>query len=156
MVIVDSRNKENDLAAAKDKALWSDMVMFDLKKAFNSDKIKPDELRYMVRSSIQGGSSAERTQGYIEAAITRTGSDRAKSNTFRSDPEAPGILPDEIAAYQLLAGSDHVHRVLLMLKDYPTTMKNVRVESLSVTTPDTEGADDLYNIVIKFTKVDNP
>jgi hypothetical protein len=41
-----------------------------------------------------------------------------------------------------------------MLNDFPSTMKNVRVELLSVTTLATEGADDVYNIVIKFTKLD--
>lgn len=42
-----------------------------------------------------------------------------------------------------------------MLKDYPITMKNVRIELLSVTTPATRDATDEYNIVIKFTKVEN-
>jgi hypothetical protein len=132
------------------------MVMFNLKQAFRTAKIKPNELRYIIRSNIDSSSSASKTQGYIEEAIKRIKGDRAGVNTFRSDPAAPGVLPDEVAAYQLLAGSDHVHRVLLMLNDFPSTMKNVRVESLSVTTPATEGADDVYNIVIKFTKLDAP
>jgi hypothetical protein len=130
--------------------------MFDLKQAFRTAKIKPNELRYIIRSNIDSSSSASKTQGYIEEAIKRIKGDRAGVNTFRSDPAAPSVLPDEVAAYQLLAGSDHVHQVLLMLNDFPSTMKNVRVESLSVTTPATKGADDVYNIVIKFTKLDAP
>ena len=156
IVISDSRNKENDLAAGEDKVPWSDMVMFDLTRAFRDAEMKPSELQYMIRSNIMSGSSASKTQGYIEEAIKRIKGNRSRVNTFRSDPAAPGILPDEVAAYQLLAGSDHVHRVLLMLNDYPSTMKNVRVESLSVTTPATEGAEEVYNIVIKFTKLDAP
>jgi hypothetical protein len=35
-------------------------------------------------------------------------------------------------------------------------MKNVRIESLSVTTPATRDATDEYNIVIKLAKVENP
>jgi len=40
-----------------------------------------------------------------------------------------------------------------MLNNYPSTIKNVRVESLSVTTLATKGAEEVYNIVIKFTKL---
>jgi hypothetical protein len=58
-------------------------------------------------------------------------------------------------AYQLLAGLDHVYQVLLMLKDYPTTIKNVRIKSLSVTTPATKDATDKYSIIIKFAKIEN-
>lgn len=156
IVIVDSRNRENDLLAAQDRLPWSDMAMFDLKTAFQEAKEKPDELRYMIRTNIQGGSSAVQTQEYIEGAIVRTAGDGTKVNTFRSDPDAPGVTTNELAAYQLLAGSDHVHRVLLMLKDYPTTMRNVRIESVSVTTPATKDATDEYNIIIKFLKTENP
>jgi hypothetical protein len=156
IVITDSRNKENDMAAAQDRLPWSDMAMFDVMDAFRTAKINPSELRYIIQNSIQGGPSAAKTQEFIDAAIKRTGGDRGSVNTFRSDPGAPGITTDEIAAYQLLAGSDHVHRVLLMLKDYPTSMKNVRIESLSVTTPATRDATDEYNIVIKLAKVENP
>jgi hypothetical protein len=40
-----------------------------------------------------------------------------------------------------------------MLNDFPSTIKNVRVELLSVTTLATKGANNVYNIVIKFTKL---
>jgi len=156
IVIMDSRNKENDYSAPQDKLPWSDMAMFDIKTAFQEAKVKPDELRYMIRGNIDTGSSAEKTAECIEGAIVRTAGDRAKVNTFRSDPNAPGVTTNELAAYQLLAGSDHVHRVLLMLKDYPTTMRNVRIESLGVTTPATKDATDEYNIIIKFVKIENP
>jgi hypothetical protein len=155
IVIMDSRNKENDLSAPQDKLPWSDMVMFDFRTAFQTAGVNPNELRYMIRSNIDGASSADKTQEYIEGAIVRTAGDRAKVNTFRSDPNASGVTTNELAAYQLLAGSDHVHRVLLMLKDYPTTMKNVRIESLSVTTPATKDATDEYSIIIKFAKIEN-
>ncbi|CAN9322620.1 unnamed protein product [Alternaria alternata] len=130
--------------------------MFDLKQAFGEANVKLNELQYIIQSNIQAGSSASKTQGYIEEAIKQINSDRSRVSTFQSDPAAPGILPDEVAGYQLLAGSDHVHRVLLMLNDYPSTIKNVRVESLSVTTPATVGADEAYNIIIKFTKLNTP
>jgi hypothetical protein len=156
IVITDSSNKGNDTAAAQDRLPWSDMIMFDVMDAFRTAKINPNELRYMIQNSIQGGPGAAKTQEFIDAAIKRTAGDRGSVNTFRSDPDLPGITTNEIAAYQLLAGSDHVHRVLLMLKDYPTSMKNVRIESLSVTTPATRDATDEYNIVIKLAKVENP
>ena len=41
-----------------------------------------------------------------------------------------------------------------MLNNYSSTIKNVRVELLSVTTLATKGAEGVYNIVIKFTKLD--
>jgi hypothetical protein len=155
IVITDSNNKGNDTAAAQDRLRWSDMAMFDVKDAFQTAKIDPSELKYIILNSIQGDPSAAKTQEFIDAAIKRTAGDRGSVNTFRCDPDAPGITTDEIAAYQLLAGSDHVHRVLLMLENYPTSMKNVRIESLSVTTPATRDATDEYNIVIKLAKVEN-
>ncbi|USP75888.1 hypothetical protein yc1106_03162 [Curvularia clavata] len=155
MIVAESFNGEHDLLKSG-KMRWSDMAMYDLKEAFKTGGVNPDELKYMVRHNIEGGGSASNTRNYIEKAIEITQGDRANVNTFRSDPYAPGITPQELAAYQLLAGSDHVHRVLLMLKDYPATMKNVRVESLRVYTPDTPGTDDGYHIVIMFTRVDNP
>jgi hypothetical protein len=156
IVITDSNNKGNETAAAQDRLRWSDMAMFDVKDAFRTAKIDPSDLEYIILKSIHDGLSAAKTQEFIGAAIKRMAGDRGSVNTFRSDPDAPGITTDEIAAYQLLAGSDHVHRVLLMLKDYPTSMKNVRIESLSVTTPATRDATDEYNIVIKLAKVENP
>ncbi len=156
MVISDSRNKENDLLGAQDRLPWSDMAMYDLKKAFEGQPIGPHDLRYMIRTNIDSGSSAANMQVYIDSAISRVGGDRAEVNTFRSDPDMPGISTDELAGYQLLAGSDHVHQVLPMLKDYPTTMRNIRIESLSVTIPITRDATDEYNIVIKFVQVENP
>ena len=41
-----------------------------------------------------------------------------------------------------------------MLNNYSSTINNVRVELLSVTTLATKGAKRVYNIVIKFTKLD--
>jgi hypothetical protein len=42
-----------------------------------------------------------------------------------------------------------------MLKDYLITIKNVRIELLSVTTPATKDATDEYSIIIKFAKIEN-
>lgn len=153
MIIEDSRNKENDLAPPQDMLRWSDMVMFNLRDTFGEEA---PTLHYMIQNNIAGGSSAAVTQHLIENAIKRTHGDRTKVNTFRSDPDAPGITSDELAAYQLIAGSDHADRVLKMLADYPATMKNVRIERFDVATTDTVGATDEYVLIIKFTKVDNP
>lgn len=156
MVIADSRNRENDKAPPEDKLRWTDMAMFSWKKFCEDKGIQPREVRYWLRNNIQGGDSAIETQTAIDGAITRTKGDPGQINTFRSDPDAPGITTDELAAFQLIAGTAHGHRVLLMLKDFPETMKNVRIESFSVTTRDTEAADEEYNILIKFGLIDNP
>jgi hypothetical protein len=169
IVITDSRNKENDKLLEgvpddggfpKGNSLpWSDMVMFNWKQSCLRDQsniIGPDTLKYMVRNNIDMGDSADETRNLIDAAIERTKGDPAKVNTFRGDPAAPGITSDEIAAYQLLAGSPHGHRVVLMLADYANTMRNVRIESFSVTTTETAAADEAYNVLIKFVKIETP
>ncbi|KAF2855907.1 hypothetical protein T440DRAFT_463255 [Plenodomus tracheiphilus IPT5] len=152
IVIFDSRNREKDLAPEQDRLRWSDMVMYNLKNSFDD----PSDLRYMVRNTIDQGESAAKTQALIETAIMRTKGDRTKVNVIRSDPKAPGITENELSAYQLVAGSDHCDRVLKMLTDFPETMRNVRIESLSVSTSDTAKAGDEYSIVIKFIKVAEP
>jgi hypothetical protein len=165
MIINDSRNKDNDdlLEGPDDGSFpkgrslpWSDMVMHNWKTAATKAGLKPNSLKYMIRNGVGKGSSAKETQELIHAAITRVKGDVKKVNTFRGDPEIPGITGEELAAYQTIAGSTHAHRVIKMLTDYPETMQNVRIESFSVTTSETEASDSEYNIVIKFTTVEDP
>jgi len=160
MIINDSRNQENDdlLKGPNDGSFpkggslpWSDMVMHNWKAAAKKGKVNPNSLKYMIRNGIGSGSSADETQELIDAAIDLMKGDRTKVNTFRGDPKASGVTENELAAYRTIAGSPHAHRVIKMLADYPETMPNVRVESFSVTTSETEAADEEYNIVIKFT-----
>jgi hypothetical protein len=161
MVIEDSRGKENDLLPGKpgqDKPSWSDMAMHDWRSACTSadPAVSPDTLQYVVRSNLLDGSSAIDTRNVIDTAISRTSNNPGKVNTFRSDPSAPGITDDEIAGYQALAGTSHGAGVLRMLEDYPETMKNMRIESFSVTTLDTVASDGAYNVLVRLTKVETP
>ena len=154
MIIADSKNAEKDALKGKPEQLrWSDMVMNNWVKASKDEgNENPDKLKYMIRNNIQDGDSAQQTQTAINAAILRTKGDGTAMQTFRSDPKKAG--DDELAAYQLIAGTAHGDRVLKMLADYPKTMKNVRIESFSVFTPKTQPGPGEYAIVIKFYKVD--
>lgn len=166
MIITDSRNIVNDELlknAPDDRSFprgsslpWSDMMMHNWKMATSGTKVKPNQLKYMIRNNIMKGPGAEETKVMITAAIKRTNGDPKRVSTFQGEPEPSGITGEELAAYQNLAGSTHAHRVIKMLTDYPETMKNVRIESFSVTTQETEGAEGEYNIVIKFTQVEEP
>lgn len=160
IIIHDSRNKENDLLPKEDKLPWSDMVMNNWKKSClgtkEDDSVSPDSLKFLIQDDIATGASALNTRRFIEAAIERKNGNPEQVNVFRSDPNAPGMTAGEMAGCQLLAGSDHVHRVNWMLKDYPATMKNIRIESLHVTTYHTVGAENTWFIVIKFMKVAEP
>jgi hypothetical protein len=127
------------------------MVMSDWRKACaldTEDSLRPTLLRYMVRNNIESGTSANKTMDMIDVANKRTKGDPAKVNTFRRDPAIPGITADELAAYRIMACTNHGHRVLLMLPDYPATIKNIRIGSFSVTTPATIGAGKEYSIVM--------
>lgn len=153
MVIADSKNAEKDALKGKPEQLrWSDMVMNNWVEASKIPGKNPDELKYMIRNNIQDGDSAQQTQIAINAAILRIKGDGTAMQTFRSDPKKAS--DDELAAYQLIAGTAHGDRVLKMLADYPKTMKNVRIESFSVFTPKTQPGPGEYAIIIKFFKVD--
>lgn len=156
IVIRDSK-KDNDMKLpANERARWSDMTMYNWVQACTRNPgTQPDSLQYILRENIMGGSSALRTRELIDNALQKAGMDPAKVNTFRSGVVS-GPLPAEITAFEILSGSDHVHRVHRMLADYPATMQNVRIESLTVTTTQTDSAENAYNILITLTKVANP
>lgn len=155
LVIRESRGQQFDKAPEGQRAAWSDMTMHTWKQAC-SGRISPDSLKYILRENILAGDSAKRTRMLIDNAIQRVNGNPAQVNVFRSGTTGTTVLADERMAFEILAGSDHVNRVLRMLADYPQTMKNVRIESLSVTTSATETADNAYNILIKLTKVESP
>lgn len=154
MIIADSQNAEKDLLRGQPGMLrWSDMVMnnwVEASKAVKSGAMNPNELRYMIQNNIRDGESAQQAQIAINAAIIRNKGDGTTMQTYRSDPKLAG--DDELAAYQLIAGTAHGDRVLKMLGDYPQTMKNVRIESFSVFTPKTVPGPGEYAIMIKFYK----
>jgi hypothetical protein len=156
IVIRDSK-KDNDMKLPEnERARWSDMTMHNwLQACSHNPAIPPDSLQYILRENIMAGSSASRTRELIDNALQKAGMNPAEVNTFRSGV-VPGPLPAEITGFEILSGSDHVNRVHRMLADYPATMQNVRIESLTVTTIHTDSAENAYNILIKLTKVATP
>lgn len=156
IIVHESFGQERDLVPEAEKARWSDMIMYNWKKACERTGTAPDTLNYILRESIRSGDSATRTKELIDAAIKKVDGKREEVNVFRSGTTNVVGSPAERTAFEMLAGSDHVNRVLKMLADYPQTMRNVRIDSLSVTTSDTKTSEDEYNILIKLVKVSTP
>jgi hypothetical protein len=152
LVIRDSRNIEND-KATKNRLQWSDLTMASWKRACGTEA-QPDTLKYIFRENIAGGTSAQRTQALIDAAVAKAEMDPVKVNVIRSGMVS-GPLPAEITAFEILSGADHVNRVHRVMQDYPSTMKNLRIESLTMTTSCTTVADNEYNILITLAKNPN-
>jgi len=150
MIIKDSKNRDNDMYRTPDgepndprMLRWSEMVM-DNWRQVASDAV--GDLKFMVRDNI----GTTETQDAINAAITRvTAGGKGDANamqTFRRTAEG-----DELAGYQLIAGTVHGERVLKMLKDYHGELGNLKIDAFHVFRPGTTGGPSgQYSIVIEF------
>lgn len=166
MIIKESR-KEKD--TEESGAKWTDMVMDNWVQACKDKETDPSDLKFMIRDNIHFDAdvnkgrredmdkkvSAAKTQLAIEHALQRINADGTVPRTFRSDPKVANN--DELAGYQLIAGTAHGDRVLKMLTDYPQTMKNVQIESFTVFTPKTTDgkgkvSPGYHSIIINFHK----
>lgn len=154
-----SNNAKLDESTGPERLRWSHMTMDIWLDTCRASGKRPEDLDYIIRDNIRSTKeknnkfrdSGLETQPGIEAAIAKVGGKRTEINTFGNDPKLASA--EERAAYNIVAGAAHGHRVRKMLTDHPKTMKNVRIESFSVLTPETRGDSDAYDILIKLHKV---
>ncbi|KAF2004677.1 hypothetical protein P154DRAFT_571887 [Amniculicola lignicola CBS 123094] len=150
MVIAQSKNKELKAVEGDPPLRWSDMVMEIWRTAATKANINPSELRFMVRDNIRTQNRA--TEKAIDdsiAKVTANGRGDPKAmQTYRRDSTG-----DELAAYQLIAGTPHGDRVLRMLGDFHTELRNLNIQAFHVFRPTTINGprqSKEYAIVIQF------
>jgi hypothetical protein len=116
-------------------------------KKWADPPIVPSELKWLVRDNIF--TEDEGTEKAIDAAIAKVTADGkgdpAAMHTFRRTSTG-----DELAAYQLIAGTSHGDRVNKMLADYHGEMKDLKIDAFHVFNPQTTRGNEYHMIVMEF------
>jgi hypothetical protein len=148
IIISESFNKQQDLfhldpSTGKKPMRWSDMVMDNWRVSSGAGV---QDLRYIFRNNIEEADeefNIPSTPKLIDEALKvrgKGGIDKDE-DLFLNFPKA-SIGADK-DAYNILAGSLHVDRVLKMLNDHRRELGDLNIESIAVVKQDEE-----YNLAI--------
>lgn len=130
IILKDSRAKDNDenLQPGGDPDIamkLRDMTIDSWRSAAgNPEAVK--ELKWIVRNDVV----TDESKVAIDAAFAKAGADPKKKAVFRSDSQDP----NELAAYQQVAGSFQLRGIVQMLSDHHQELGNLQIVALHVFT----------------------
>jgi hypothetical protein len=152
ILITKSENKEEDALVTDSiegtpATRWSDMVMDNWRFTAGNNK---QNLKCILRDNIRDADeefNIPSAQGLIDQALKLMGKDPSENIKLEIPRPTATSSQAEKDAYNTLAGTVHVDRVVKMLKDHHQELGDLNIQSIFVVKNGVE-----YNLAIQLTK----